>query len=438
MLNKVGFWLGGLVVVLLTAVAVLGGGLLASMAEQWGLGTRLLGVRYDEPVLLVALTTGLGAVAWVLAGWVLPLLGVAIVADRALDADVEPGSVELDDLFDKVGGPLGAISGRDLLARRFARWFFRLLPMLALGVGVLLALVALACGSAAELSMVGQPLALVQRSGLEGTVLALASLVIAGAGALVAALLFAGAGGAVEARLDRVVAALAPGGPAPSPVAVAAADGDILRQTLDGFIEQLGETSGARFNAIAETLRTLDGVAQGVLESVRETQASLPQISQAQLKTLGDSYTSSLTAIQKHHAKQVARAIDEVRGVAQELRTMIQGATQGIEANVASSQATTEQLLAALTREANGAQTMGQAAEQMAAAARVSRETVERFIALAERMRDLNRAISQGPAIAPAALGPIEPPLTDPETTRRLSSAIRDLQKVADESLPDL
>lgn len=286
--------------------------------------------------------------------------------------------------------------------------------------------------------MVGQPLALVQRSGLEGTVLALASLVIAGAGALVAALLFAGAGGAVEARLDRVVAALAPGGPAPSPVAVAAADGDILRQTLDGFIEQLGETSGARFNAIAETLRTLDGVAQGVLESVRETQASLPQISQAQLKTLGDSYTSSLTAIQKHHAKQVARAIDEVRGVAQELRTMIQGATQGIEANVASSQATTEQLLAALTREANGAQTMGQAAEQMAAAARVSRETVERFIALAERMRDLNRAISQGPAIAPAALGPIEPPLTDPETTRRLSSAIRDLQKVADESLPDL
>src|SRR5690606_34878827 len=112
-----------------------------------------------------------------------------------------------------------------------------------------------------------------------------------------------------------------------------------------------------------------------------------------------------------------------------------------------------QQALNLLAEEAGGAKSIGQAADQMAAAARASRETVERFIQLAERMRDLSQSVTSLPTDSGTGTGTataasatptaanikrIDPPLTSPETAKRLSSAIRNLKQAVDEPLPEL
>lgn len=94
-----------------------------------------------------------------------------------------------------------------------------------------------------------------------------------------------------------------------------------------------------------------------------------------------------------------------------------------------------ESLLTSLESDASASKSIGRASSEMSAAAQASRETVERFITLAERMREvsntLRAAVSGGRLEVPGRPG-------TPKGSRRLSQAVQELRNVARETAEDL
>lgn len=196
---------------------------------------------------------------------------------------------------------------------------------------------------------------------------------------------------------------------------------------LDQSISRLAEATGAVTTATQAACAALANATTGQIEqisaAVAEARGTLAQQHGAQADTLGQQVATLMGDLKETLGTQ-AVGIGKMH---EEAISLLREAT-------GNTQSTTDILAAAITREQESAERVGQAAEQMHAAALASRETVERFIALAERMRELSRSI--GSAVSVAASD--ETPLADPRTTRRLSSAIRELQRAADNGLPEL
>jgi hypothetical protein len=138
-------------------------------------------------------------------------------------------------------------------------------------------------------------------------------------------------------------------------------------------------------------------------------------------------FSSSLEAIHSTAATQTQEGIASFNMAAEQTLAHLQQAAQ-------MSIALSRTLVEALTRE--GGEPARPAAQQIAeisAAAQLNRETLERLLVLHEQLQALSKEV---PLKLPARA--IEPPLANPETTRRLSTAIRNLRQVASETLPEL
>lgn len=485
MINKLEFWIG-LVVAALLAAALMGGSEhVVTWASQSGLGQRLLGARLDEPLLLASLAIALGTLVWMIIGWVIPALALSRQVAAALEEDVDSGQATLVQLNERMDGGLlpamtvtatglaaGALpdNGRNLLERHAGGWFFRRLPLAALALGTLAALVALASGHAGELQYARNAVDVeAGRPGLEGSVLALACFSTVAMGALVAALLYWLTGGPVAARLDRLGTMLRPQLVKSSALGVEArltesltsaigaltsaaerlanieerAVHDGLAYAADQFLERIEATTATRAAAMAETMAAMERSAVQLLDAMEQFRGKLSEETAAQIHGLAESYAETLATLQNQQAEQVAKVLNQFSAVAAEMRSITETAVSSVTEQVRETRDATQEALTLLRQDAGTTQSIRDAAEQMSAAARASRETVERFIALAERMRDLNQSISTqnsaGELAATAAsIGRIEPPLTSPETARRLSKAIRSLKQSASESLPEL
>jgi hypothetical protein len=188
----------------------------------------------------------------------------------------------------------------------------------------------------------------------------------------------------------------------------------VIQQALNSFIAQLTALHGDQLKAL--------GIAAEKLRKSVETASSHMKSADAEA---AKKFSESVSAIQAASKAQADGVLDNINRVAGET-------LNALKASAETSVSTSQALVDALSRETEGARTLGQSAAEIAAAAKVSRETVERFIALAERMRDLHISIASTPVQV------AEGPLADPETTRRLSTAIRDLRKAATEALPEL
>ena len=94
-----------------------------------------------------------------------------------------------------------------------------------------------------------------------------------------------------------------------------------------------------------------------------------------------------------------------------------------------------ESLLTSLESDASASKSIGRASSEMSAAAQASRETVERFIALAERMREVSNALQ-----AAASGERLEMPARTgmPKASKQLSQAVRELRNVARETAEEL
>ena len=119
-----------------------------------------------------------------------------------------------------------------------------------------------------------------------------------------------------------------------------------------------------------------------------------------------------------------------------------------ISATTQSNQAANADLIDALTKVAIDTKSVGVVSTDLANAAKISHDTVEKFITLAERMRELYREISEtAPKLAPVpgtaslmqTMARGEPPLANPDTAHRLSSAIKSLRDATEsDPLPQI
>ncbi|MGK2285209.1 hypothetical protein [Pedomonas sp. V897] len=494
MVNRVAFWIGFLAAALIVALALGVGDRLAALSSEAGLTPAFLGAPLTEPLVMASLGVALGALMWMLIGWSIPLIVLDTRIGMVIEDGLEPGNTEFDALNERLGGNLVPLPASDsalapalpererghaLLNQYADAWFFRLLPLAALGLGGLIAGIALLNGpsNAASLSG-GIESALYEALELpaptNGT-LALGCLVITAAGAFFSALLYWLTGGAVTARLDRLMAttrarmlgdaahrlehrlaeALAPVADALTATAekLAAAQANTTQAALEDactrFLEQLEAASGTRTAGLAHTLAAMEGSAAALLSALTQTEAQLAAAQEKQAAQISDAYATTLQTLRQQQSEQLETVLGEFRALSAELRDLTRTAVESITEQVNQTRDATRQALDLLSAHVGDTKAVGQAADQMAEAARASRETVERFIALAERMRDLSQAITSplagvpdpaavGPANAPSSLKRIDPALTSPETAKRLSSAIRTLKQAVEEPLPEL
>ncbi len=144
--------------------------------------------------------------------------------------------------------------------------------------------------------------------------------------------------------------------------------------------------------------------------------------------TLASKIERSFTDASKNVVKAGKEQSDSIANVSKELNktlTMFKGLEQGLEKSVKALQPMMDQaienqkaLLSALDDESASSKTIGQAASEMTAAAKASKDTVESFIVLAERMRDAAKALSGAQASG----------LKKTSDSDRLTNAFRELK----------
>lgn len=493
MINKTNFWIGLAAAVGIGAVLLGARGHVAALAADAGLGTTFFGAPLGDPLLMASIAIALGTLAWMIIGWAMPLIGLETQIGTALEDGADPEEASFDVVNEKLGGSLMPrypaepgtaaapdLTGKSLLDQFADAWFFRTLPLAALGLGTLIAMISLINGqSGAPASMDGALYEALDLAAPSNGVLALGCFVTAASGAFFSALLYWLTSGSVAARLDRLIAAtrarllgtsayrleyriaeaLAPVAESLTAAAEKLADSqervsqEAVEAACTRFLEALEGTTGTRTAALAENMAALERSASGLLDAVAQTETRLAAAHETHTAQVADGYAASLQSLQQQQAEQVSTLLNEFRAMAGELRGLTEAAVHSVTEQVSQTREATQQALILLTNEAGGTASIGQAAEQMAAAAKASRETVERFIALAERMRDLNQSVVPAagaplagglvdglaaPANAAMSLKRIDPPLTSPETVKRLSSAIRNLKQAVDEPLPEL
>ncbi|HLU91732.1 MAG TPA: hypothetical protein VKZ46_04020 [Pedomonas sp.] len=495
MINKTHFWIGLAAAAAIAAGLLTAGDKIAAWAADIGIGPAVFGVPLGEPLVMGSLAVALGTLAWMIIGWTVPLIGLDAQIGEVLEDAADPEEVSFETLNERLEGsllprfPVDAgssapfpreTSGPALLNQFADAWFFRSLPLAALGLGGLIALLSLIHGQPAPPATLDSAIyeALALPAPVQ-TPLALGCFTIAAAGAFFAALLYWLTAGSVSARLDRLIAvvcarlqgsgvyrleyrmaeALAPVAEALSDTAdklaetQAATTREGIEAACERFLTQLEEATGNRTAALADTMTAMERSAAALLDAVAQTEARLSAAHEAHAAQAAEGYAASLQALHQQQAGQVQAMLADFRAMAEELRAMTEAAVSSVTEQVSQTRDATQQALNLLAEEAGGAKSIGQAADQMAAAARASRETVERFIQLAERMRDLSQSVTSLPTDSGTGTGTataasatptaanikrIDPPLTSPETAKRLSSAIRNLKQAVDEPLPEL
>lgn len=493
MINKNNFWIGLAAAVLIGAVLLVGREHVTALAGDAGLGTTFFGAPLGDPLLMASIAVALGTLAWMILGWAMPLIRLETQVGAALEDGADPEEYSFTTVNEQLGGSLlpryptepgtaaaPDLTGKSLLDQYADAWFFRTLPLAALGLGTLIAILSLInTQPGAPASMDGALYEALDLAAPSNSVLALGCFVTAASGAFFSALLYWLTSGSVAARLDRLIAstrarllgtsayrleyriaeALAPVAESLTAAAETLADSqerlsqNAVEAACTRFLEALEGATGTRTAALAESMAALERSANGLLDAVAQTEARLAAAHETHTAQVAEGYAASLQALQQQQAEQVNSLLTEFRAMAGELRGMTEAAVHSVTEQVSQTREAAQQALILLTNEAGGTASIGQAAEQMAAAAKASRETVERFIALAERMRDLNQAtapatsaplaggLSDGlgtPANTAMGIRRIDPPLTSPETAKRLSSAIRNLKQAVDEPLPEL
>lgn len=177
----------------------------------------------------------------------------------------------------------------------------------------------------------------------------------------------------------------------------------LLQKVLEAFIADLNKTQGAHFSSLDSILKETVKTAQSLSDTYQD---QLKQLSKG-LNTTFKALKESENAFAKNNDKAVKALQDSL-----EKHHKALGEQQ-------------QQLIDSLEREEQGSEAIGRAAEDMLAASKASRETVERFITLAERLREVSRGI-QSPGIDE------DRPAADKATTKRLSAALRDLKRAVD------
>lgn len=159
---------------------------------------------------------------------------------------------------------------------------------------------------------------------------------------------------------------------------------EALEAVLDSFLKGLDQHFSAQFDTFKSTL-----------EETRKAAAALDE----SYRTLLEEHRKQIAEDLGTHAESFERTaanFETLQGVLENLITLVSPMMRQIVDNQ-------ESLLNALDQEASASKVISRAAAELSTAAQASRDTVERFITLAERLRETSKAMGGG------ANAPIDP-----------------------------
>jgi len=162
---------------------------------------------------------------------------------------------------------------------------------------------------------------------------------------------------------------------------------EALEAVLDSFLKRLDQHFGEQFQTFRSTL-----------EETRQAAEALDESYRASLEDHRNQLVQDLSA----HAdsfERTAANFEALQSVLENLITLVSPMMRQIVDNQ-------ENLLNALDQEASASKVIGRAATELSTAAQASRDTVERFITLAERLRETSKAMG-GTSGAPIGPGTI-------------------------------
>lgn len=192
---------------------------------------------------------------------------------------------------------------------------------------------------------------------------------------------------------------------------------DAALKTLTDFEKRSQKNLTNDLKAYSETLKT--GVDRHSKEFAKLVDGALKQVKETADSTLGQAGTDLQNA---------SASLDGLQESIDNLVTLVTPILNQVIDNQ-------ENLLHAIESESASSKVIGRAAGELSAAAQASRETVERFISLAERMRETSREIR---GLRGGGKDDGKQPITgQPKVPKELGDAIRDLESTTDE-LPEL
>ncbi len=249
----------------------------------------------------------------------------------------------------------------------------------------------------------------------------------------------------------------------------------LLDATLKGFIDQLASHLGGQVKEISQFLKSASDVSAKAEKSFVLANATIAKQTDEQLKALNASFMAALKTLSQFEERNRKALTKDLDGLVKALNSEVAGHSKdfgklvekglkdvketaettlyGAEANMQTAAASLdglqetieslttlvtpilrqvidnqEGLLSAIESDASSSKAISRAANQMSAASQASRETVERFITLAERLREISRTL-QSDGRKGAAGGK--------ERNDELSKAIKELKSSA-RDLPKL
>jgi hypothetical protein len=162
----------------------------------------------------------------------------------------------------------------------------------------------------------------------------------------------------------------------------------VIKSALDAFIRNLEKEIGGQFRKtntlLKSTLSLSAKVEKGFIGSLKD------------LAKHNDQQASSASAV----SKEINATLNSLKGFEKTLEKAINSIQPTLDRVLANQAA----LLKALTDEKTGSKDIKEAAGEMSKAAKASKDTVESFITLAEKLKEASRAMgASGKAVPPAA-----------------------------------
>ncbi len=217
-------------------------------------------------------------------------------------------------------------------------------------------------------------------------------------------------------------------------------------KTFGQVIKDLGTHSKEQLAALAGQIeKTLQDLREGEAEQFNQLSAELASYTE-NLRDQVDSHSHRFETLLEEMLKEsseiaktvltqsasdiarTAESFDTLHAGLQNMMTLAMPILNQVIGNQ-------ESLLMSLESDASASKSIGRASSEMSAAAQASRETVERFITLAERMREVSNAL-RAAASGERLEMPARPGM--PRGSKRLSEAVQELRNVARETAEDL
>ncbi|MFQ5533348.1 MAG: hypothetical protein ACE5EM_00805 [Sphingomonadales bacterium] len=195
-----------------------------------------------------------------------------------------------------------------------------------------------------------------------------------------------------------------------------------LAEEIKGTLNRLHTNEGERFDQLNRDLETYAGELRGHVENHSRAFATTIERMLEEAAAISNSVLTQSAG----DMARTAESFDALHGAVENMLTLIMPTLHRVIANQ-------ENLLAALESDASASRVISRASSEMSAAAQAGRDTVERFITLAERMREVSSTINantagirNAPRRAPAA------------ASKRLAQAANELRNVVNETSTEI